>query len=273
MLAFETNAGNANAAVSPNPYNGNRSYQFMVETTSGSNKSLGIAVNTDDLPYSFSNTSTQNSGWRMMGFFNPTTINQAYNFTGQHSSMPSDTDYDDIMQSAQSQIGMVVCSSGRIYNFPEWDGTVPLRQVDNITSIDAQPMTRLCTSYKDKTVLGVIASIEKEGIDRVDNGATSWTGNLPSDADGRRRIRVASIGEGAMWVTNEHGFVRNGDYITSSNTRGYGTRQDDALMYSYTIAKATMDCSFDAVLEDEYKTRDLGDGLYASYIAVTFHCG
>jgi len=76
-----------------------------------------------------------------------------------------------------------------------------------------------------------------------------------------------------MWVTNEHGFVRNGDYITSSNTRGYGTRQDDALLYSYTIAKATMDCSFDAVLEDEYKTRDLGDGLYASYIAVTFHCG
>ena len=185
--------------------------------------------------------------------------------------MPADTDYDDIMQ--QSQVGMLVCSSGRIYNFPEWDGTVPLRQVDNIKPIDAQPMTRICTSYKDKTVLGVIASIEKEGENRVDNGATSWTGNLPSDADGRRRIRVASIGEGSMWVTNEHGSVSNGDYITSSNTRGYGTRQDDDLMHSYTVAKATMDCSFDAALVDEYQTRDLGNGLYASYIAVTFHCG
>ena len=210
-----------------------------------------------------------------MGFFSPTTTAQAYNFTGQHSSMPSDTDYDAIMQSSQSQVGMVVCSTGKIYNFPEWDGTVPLRQVDNITAINAQPMTRLCTSYKDKTVLGVIASIEIEGEDRVDKGATSWTGTLPSDADGRRRIRVASIGEGAMWVTNEHGNVCNGDYITSSGTaRGYGTRQgDDALMYSYTVAKATMDCSFDTALEDEYKTRDLGNGLYASYIAVTFHCG
>ena len=44
-------------------------------------------------------------------------------------------------------------------------------------------------------------------------------------------------------------------------------------MHSYTVAKATMDCPFDAALSGEYKTRDLGGGLYASYIAVTFHCG
>ena len=159
-------------------------------------------------------------------------------------------------------------------NLPDGDGNILPRQVDNIQPIDAQPMTRLCASYKDPTVLGVISSIEKAQSDRVDSGATCWRGNLASDADGRRRIRVASIGEGAMWVTNEHGNVSNGDYITSSNTRGYGTRQDDDdIMHSYTVAKATMDCTFDAALVDEYKTRDLGNGLYASYIAVTFHCG
>ena len=143
MLAFQTNAGNANSSISPNPGYGNRSFQFMVETTAGTNKALGIAVNTNDSPYSLSNTSTQNLAWRLMGFFTPNTTAQVYNFTGQHSSMPADTDYDDIMQ--QSQVGMLVCSSGRIYNFPEWDGTVPLRQVDNIKPIDAQPMARICT--------------------------------------------------------------------------------------------------------------------------------
>ena len=282
MLVLEHNNGSAINAAAANGLpagNANRTYQFMIENTAGSYKALGIAVNLKDVPYTYSNTTTQSQGFALLGYFDPGRtatagmpngiLGQAYSFTGQHSSMPSLGEYDEIVA---SEVGMLVCSSGKIYNLPNDDGSTLPRQVDNIQPIDAQPMTRLCASYKDKTVLGVISSIE-DASGRVDYGVTCWRGNLASDADGRRRIRVASIGEGAIWVTNEHGNVSNDDYITSSNTRGYGTRQDDDIMHSYTVAKATMDCSFDAALAHEYKTRDLGDGLYASYIAVTFHCG
>ena len=44
-------------------------------------------------------------------------------------------------------------------------------------------------------------------------------------------------------------------------------------MHNYTIAKATMDCDFDIEQPDEYKTKYLGDGVYASYIACTYHSG
>ena len=134
-------------------------------------------------------------------------------------------------------------------------------------------MTRLSKKYKDKSVLGVISHIEKVGKNRNDINATSWTGCMALDKDERRRIRVASIGEGGIWITNEYGNIENGDYITTSNIAGYSTKQDDDLMHNYTIAKATMDCSFDIEKPDDYKTKYLGDGVYASYIACTYHSG
>jgi hypothetical protein len=169
---------------------------------------------------------------------------------------------------------MVVCSTGKIYNLPyDGNGNTYEKQVDNIKPVDAQPMTRLCKKYKDKSVLGVISHIEKIGKDRNDRGSTCWTGCIGLDKDERRRIRVACIGEGAMWVTNEYGNIENGDYITTSNIAGYSTKQDSAFLMNYTIAKAIMDCNFDIEKPDEYKTKYLGDNVYASYIAVTFHSG
>ena len=139
-------------------------------------------------------------------------------------------------------LGIVVCSSGKIYNLPyDVDGNTYTKQVDNIKSVDSQPMTRLSKKYKDKSVLGVISHIERIGKNRNDLGSTSWTGCLSLDKDERRRIRVASIGEGALWITNEYGNIENGNYITTSNIAGYSTKQDTDFLMNYTIAKATMD--------------------------------
>ena len=99
MLTLEHNSGTGIGSGFPNSGYGNRSFQFMIENTGGSGKCLGIATNTRDDCYSYSNTSTQASGWQMMGFYLPNRPGTAFNFTGQHSSMPCDAEYDDIMQS------------------------------------------------------------------------------------------------------------------------------------------------------------------------------
>ena len=272
---MENNNGTPIGTGYPNAFNGNRVFTWMIENSSGTGKSLGLCCNRIDSPNSYINTASQDTAFQLIGFFAPNRLGYAFSFTGQHSSMVCDDEYEDIMNlNTDDFIGMVVCSSGKIYNLPyDCDGNTYEKQVDNIKAIDSQPMSRLSKKYKDKAVLGVISHIEQIGKDRNDLGTTSWTGCMALDIDERRRIRVASIGEGGIWITNEFGNIENGDYITSSNIPGYSTKQDDDLMHNYTIGKAVMDCEFDIEKPDEYKTKYLGNGIYASYIACTFHCG
>jgi hypothetical protein len=57
-------------------------------------------------------------------------------------------------------------------------------------------------------------------------------------------ILVQSTGEGYVWVTDVNGSLESGDLITTSNIDGYGIKQDDDLVHSYTVAKSTMHCDF-----------------------------
>ena len=63
------------------------------------------------------------------------------------------------------------------------------------------------------------------------------------------RVYVNSLGEGAIWVSNKNGPIENGDFITSSNIKGYGVKQlrngnTDNFLTNYTVAKITCDCNF-----------------------------
>lgn len=275
MSGMENNNASVIGSGFPNAGSNRRVFTWLIENTNNSGKALGLACNRTNTPNSVINTLSQASGFSMMGFYAPNRGGGAYSFTGEHSSMVCDEEYDDIMNyNTDDFIGMVVCSSGKIYNLPyDCDGNTYEKQVDNIKPVDSQPMTRLSKKYKDKSVLGVICHIEKVGKNRNDLGGTSWTGCLSLDKDERRRIRVASIGEGGIWITNEYGNIENGDYITTSNIAGYSTKQDTDFLMNYTIGKATMDCDFDIEKPDEYKTKKLGNSVYASYIACTYHSG
>jgi len=275
VAGLECNTNGNIGAGAFNAGNPVRQFLWLIENTTGSGKALGLACNRVSGVNSFINTINQNTGYALLGYYATNRGGAAYSFTGEHSSMVCDEEYNDLMNyNTDDFIGLVVCSSGKIYNLPyDVDGNTYTKQVDNIKSVDSQPMTRLSKKYKDKSVLGVISHIEKVGKERNDLNATSWTGCMALDKDERRRIRVACIGEGAIWITNEYGNIENGDYITTSNIAGYSTKQDDDLMHNYTIAKATMDCSFDIEKPDDYKTKYLGDGVYASYISCTYHCG
>lgn len=54
-------------------------------------------------------------------------------------------------------------------------------------------------------------------------------------------IGVNALGEGKLNVCDSNGDISNGDYITSSNIKGKGQKQDDDLTHSYTVAKAMED--------------------------------
>ena len=92
------------------------------------------------------------------------------------------------------------------------------------------------------------------------------------------RLIVNSLGEGGIFVINSNSNIENGDYITSSDYLGYGIPQDDDILHNYTVAKATMNCTFllDSPLYHCFEIDDLdvnGDKLRVAFIACTYHCG
>ena len=87
-----------------------------------------------------------------------------------------------------------------------------------------------------------------------------------------KRLIVNSVGEGGIWVINSNGSIENGDYITSSNYLGYGEKQDEIFLCNYTVAKATIDCTFE-LDSNLYNCLELENGFRIAFIAVTYHCG
>ena len=57
-------------------------------------------------------------------------------------------------------------------------------------------------------------------------------------------ILVQSSGEAHVWITDVNGPLEAGDFVVTSNIAGYGLKQDDAIVHSYTVAKTTIPCDF-----------------------------
>jgi len=154
-----------------------------------------------------------------------------YSFTGQHKCITANT-----ALFTDTSIGLIVSATGRINNI--------VRQYDydissTITGTNATPVVVLSSIAKDPKVLGVIGDYERQiGIRQV--GDQMWACEYKD-----RRLCVNSTGEGAIWVCDTDGPITNGDLITTSVIPGIGTKQDDDIVHSYTVAKATMDCTFD----------------------------
>jgi len=154
-----------------------------------------------------------------------------YSFTGQHKCVTSNVGlFDD------RYIGLIVSATGRINNI--------VRQYDydissTITGTNATPVVDLSSIPKDPKVLGVIGDYERQ-VGNRQVGDQMWACEYKD-----RRLCVNSTGEGAIWVSDKDGLIANGDLITTSVIPGVGTKQDDDIVHSYTVAKATMDCTFD----------------------------
>jgi hypothetical protein len=121
------------------------------------------------------------------------------------------------------------------------------------------PTVRLANTPDDKAVFGVLISETP----------------LPEDhwyqaAEGERFGIVNALGEGRVWVTNINGDIEAGDYITTSAIAGYGQKQDDDLLHSYTLGKATESIDWSQVTE----TVEFNGQTYKIYpIAVVYTSG
>jgi len=174
-------------------------------------------------------------------------------FTGQHQALPVD---EDLFNNIDDYIGRIVISNGYISSIvKDASGNYIIETgKKGITINEAIPKVVLCNQYKDKRVFGVISpEVEREQVKNMANrqnekhfkqGAfVSVITGLPSEDN---RIIINSVGEGAVWVSNDQGNIENGDFICSSGIgEGYGCLQDDDLLHNYTIAKATISCDFD----------------------------
>ena len=81
-----------------------------------------------------------------------------------------------------------------------------------------------------------------------------------------------SIGEGAILVTNANGNLENGDYITTGEDEGYGIKQDDDVLHSYTVAKITENMDF----SDTSRVKEVvlnGITRKVCLVGCTYHCG
>jgi hypothetical protein len=147
-------------------------------------------------------------------------------FTGQHLCMFKDFDQE-------IHRGLIAIPTQNIVNL---NGSLK----PSIT--ETLPILTLSTKQKDKKAFGVISNIE----DGDSYNQRNVHINIPMKKTfkNERRVFVNSIGEGAIWVSNVNGPLESGDYITTAVIPGYGMKQDDDLLHSYSVAKATMDCDF-----------------------------
>lgn len=141
------------------------------------------------------------------------------NFTGQHhTSMNVKTKEDP-------EIGMIVSSTGEYFN-------------NSVSINEALPIVELSKTKNDPKAFGVISELNYDGSYKI-----GYLTFLLADIAEKPMITVNSLGEGGIWVSDTNGMVQNGDLITSSDTPGIGMRQDDDVVHSYTVAKATTSCT------------------------------
>ena len=91
-------------------------------------------------------------------------------------------------------------------------------------------------------------------------------GIIGHDPD-KHSLGINALGEGRVLVCDKNGDINNGDYITSSDVLGYGIKQDDDILHSYTVAKITQKINWDDIIPDQ------DDGIKKTLVTCTYHCG
>lgn len=161
---------------------------------------------------------------------------EIFNFTGKHRCAPKDTLFEhksNTNNDIDNLIGRIVIATGDYKNLDN----------NRCISIDeAIPVVELSQTQYDSRAFGVICVFEEKNDKRVYK-LGNLTFEKPKQVEDVKVI-VNSVGEGGIWVCDANGNLKNGDLIVTSNIAGYGMRQNDDIVRSYTVAKITCDCDF-----------------------------
>ena len=212
--------------------------------------------------YSYIKSATGNV--RAVAFSGVTTF-----FTGQHITLPDDT---TIKVNLAENVGLIMSSNDT--GCTSYNNLGPITGVDAIQINECLPNSTMSAIDNDPCVFGIVVDEVNGSNSKVDCFMSDYESNEMRQEIGES-VRVNSLGEGAMWVSNINGVIQNGDLITTSRIKGVGKRQDDDFVYNYTVAKATMSCDFD-LGSDKYKSKTVefeGQTYVMAYIGVVYHCG
>jgi hypothetical protein len=156
-----------------------------------------------------------------------------FNFTAQHRCVyTTDVKSDSGLQTDVS--GLVVVATGEYCGL---DGAVGPIAMD-----EAIPVVALARDERDPRAFGVVQAFEPMADVREFR-----LGNMVFEAPRRaeeRRVVVNVLGEGAIWVTDANGPLKNGDLLTTSALPGLAMRQGSDALHSWSVAKVTCDCDF-----------------------------
>ena len=166
-------------------------------------------------------------------------------FTGQHRNIVKGVNPTNI----GTRIGLIV-SADNNENIKVNGGVV--RGLEAITINETIPLVSVTTKAYDKQVFGVVSGSE-DPDSRQDTYGRVTCSFMKEEGDDR--IFINSLGEGAMWISNQNGPLTSGDYVTSSHIPGYGMKQDSEFLANYTVAKITMDCDFLITPRIKYKIK------------------
>ena len=158
-------------------------------------------------------------------------------FTGAHEALITSDVPKDIKP------GSIMSLTGQTHIRYADDGSISLSST--------LPAVTLSSIANDKKVIGVLV---KE---------TSWPDDIwYKPQQGERYGIVNALGEGRVLVTNINGNIEAGDYITTSPIAGYGQKQDDDIIHSYTLGKITEDVDWEKVNQ----TVEFNGKPYKSYL-------
>lgn len=166
-------------------------------------------------------------------------------FTGQHRNSVKGVNPTNI----ETYVGLIV-SADNNENI-KFNGGVE-RGLEAITINETIPYVSVTTKSYDKQVFGVVSGSE-DPESRQDTYGRVTSRFIKEDGDDR--IFINSLGEGAMWISNQNGPLESGDYVTSSDIPGYGMKQDSEFLANYTVAKITMNCDFQATPRVKYRIK------------------
>jgi hypothetical protein len=186
-------------------------------------------------------------------------------FTGQHKTLPDDP---TIKQNLLQNVGLIMSSNDTGYTSCDSENNVYSGK-RAIYINEALPNCSLSVIDEDPCVFGIITNNTNGNPGKYDDTTTEFCTSLNDS------VRVNSLGEGAIWVSNINGPIQNGEWITSSRIPGVGKKQNEIRRCNYTVAKATMSCDFD-LGSDRYKSKTVefeGQTYVMAFISVTYHCG
>jgi hypothetical protein len=211
--------------------------------------------------YSQLGSGTANSRVPILSFgANTETVQNLFvNFTGQHRCF-----VDALTPSKlRDHEGLVVVTDKNAYASGLVRGRKRAMAINQ-----ALPLVSLSRTSKDPRAFGVISLTQDHPAGPDASLSESQLQKIREEGD--VRVQINSIGEGCIWVCEEGGILKAGDYVTTSSIPGYAMQQlsaddntIDNTLRNYTVAKLTMDCDFTQPMVD---VQDIQNDEYGNVI-------